>query len=477
MEDNTFDFANQGNGAYDAYNGARYVFRYNWVTNTCANHHGCDSGGSRSPHTFEIYNNYFTANNLSDRLSWFFEFRGGSGVVFNNTCQTSKGNLGRGIFLRVYRCFNNYSPWGAVTGSNPYDGNTDGTGYPALDQPGRTGPTAFNGGSSSQVLSPIYTWGNTFNGASMGAAAGSYANSFGGGSEAQLIQSGRDYYNNTVRPGYVPLAYPHPLVSATGGRPGTTNAIITVSGNNTDFGILRVGTSSNLSFTVRNSGGSTLVGAATAVAPFSVISGGAYSLGSNQSQTVTVRYTPTLMGQQDGTVTFTGGGNSTLQVSGAAWSVLPGLSFSSTAGLVLDPFVSNAGAISQPAETGVADGGQAIYAFNITSAGDYTITGSVSAPDANANSFFLNIDGQPADPSMIWDVPPTTGFTNQVVSWRGTGSDTVPQFSPKVFTLSAGTHQLIVRGREANVQLGAITITSVGVRPAPPTNLRVVGVQ
>jgi hypothetical protein len=32
------------------------------------------------------------------------------------------------------------------------------------------------------------------------------------------------------------------------------------------------------------------------------------------------------------------------------------------------------------------------------------------------------------------------------------------QFAPKVFNLSAGTHRLIIRGREGNVQLGQITI-------------------
>jgi hypothetical protein len=33
------------------------------------------------------------------------------------------------------------------------------------------------------------------------------------------------------------------------------------------------------------------------------------------------------------------------------------------------------------------------------------------------------------------------------------------QFSPKIFTLSAGMHQLIVRGREPNTQLSTITVT------------------
>jgi hypothetical protein len=63
---------------------------------------------------------------------------------------------------------------------------------------------------------------------------------------------------------------------------------------------------------------------------------------------------------------------------------------------------------------------------------------------------------------MIWDIPVGTGFVNRTVSWRGNGNGipTSSQYIPKVFTLSAGTHQLIIRGREANTRLGTISITA-----------------
>jgi hypothetical protein len=68
-----------------------------------------------------------------------------------------------------------------------------------------------------------------------------------------------------------------------------------------------------------------------------------------------------------------------------------------------------------------------------------------------------------------------------MVSWRGNGvldtnspSGFDAQFTPQVFNLSAGTHQLIVVGREANTQLGQITIQ---LRPPVPQNLRVVGLK
>ena len=66
---------------------------------------------------------------------------------------------------------------------------------------------------------------------------------------------------------------------------------------------------------------------------------------------------------------------------------------------------------------------------------------------------------------MTWDIPVASGFVSQPVSWRGTGtvsssspSSLTAQFNPKVFSLSAGTHQLIIRGREGLTQLSTIII-------------------
>src|SRR5262249_10377286 len=60
---------------------------------------------------------------------------------------------------------------------------------------------------------------------------------------------------------------------------------------------------------------------------------------------------------------------------------------------------------------------------------------------------------QPTNPLMIWDITPTTGFQTRTVSWRGNGTDGADQFVPEVFMLSAGNHQLLVRGREANTRV------------------------
>ena len=169
---------------------------------------------------------------------------------------------------------------------------------------------------------------------------------------------------------------------------------------------------------------------------------------------------------------------------GSVAGALPadGLIFPSTTGVITPPFqvVSNTlfqpafilrpAYISQPAYTSVADGGQAVYLFVITVAGNYVVNALVNAPGTDNNSFFVNIDARPTDPLMIWDIPVTTGLTIQTVSWRGDGtvsssspSGLTAQFAPKVFSLSAGLHQLIIRGREANCQLGAIAIAATAL--------------
>ena len=72
----------------------------------------------------------------------------------------------------------------------------------------------------------------------------------------------------------------------------------------------------------------------------------------------------------------------------------------------------------------------------------------VNASNDGSNSMFVNIDGEPANPGMIWDIPVTQGFEERTVSWRGNGTPDSPQFVTKTFNLSAGQHELIIRGRE-----------------------------
>lgn len=142
-----------------------------------------------------------------------------------------------------------------------------------------------------------------------------------------------------------------------------------------------------------------------------------------------------------------------------------GLSFGASAGVINTPFIVNSdGTVSQSVESSdPIQGGEATYTFNITTAGTYTISANVNCADGGSNSFFVNVDAQPTA-DMIWYVPLTSGIEARTVSWG-------PNMIPQLWDLSAGTHQLIVRGRESNARLGWITIAPALSAPA---NLRIV---
>jgi hypothetical protein len=253
------------------------------------------------------------------------------------------------------------------------------------------------------------------------------------------------------------------------GSPSSNSPVISITPVGVNFGSMPVGATSNQTFTVKNIGFGSLTGTASVGAPFSITAGGSYSLGSNQSQVVTVKYNPAAAGNYAQTVNFTGGGGAAATASGSAYVIQPGLSFPSTAGVISGPFIVGSGYIYQTVTSGVPDGGRAVYWFSVPNAGNYEVSASVNAADTSANSLFVNIDADPVDPTMTWDVPPSAGFTNQIVSWRGNSITEVDQFTPMIFTLSAGTHSLVIIGREPNVQLGAIQIINGRGGPGAPT--------
>jgi subtilisin family serine protease len=92
--------------------------------------------------------------------------------------------------------------------------------------------------------------------------------------------------------------------------------VISVSPNSVNFGGVNVGGSADRTFTVQNVGGGVLTGNATTNAPFAIVSGSSYSLSAGQSQTVTVRFSPTSAETFLGNVNLTGGGGASLAVSG-----------------------------------------------------------------------------------------------------------------------------------------------------------------
>ena len=103
-----------------------------------------------------------------------------------------------------------------------------------------------------------------------------------------------------------------------------TNSLpeITVTPSSFDFGSVEVGGYLEKVFTVENTGYGTLEGSASISAPFTIHSGGSYSLTHGQTQTVTVRFSPTEEGSFNKNVTFTGGGGVTRPVSGEGTEIV-----------------------------------------------------------------------------------------------------------------------------------------------------------
>jgi len=361
-----------------------------------------------------------------------------------------------------------------------------------------------------------------------------------------------------------------------GGSGTNLTPLISVSPTNLNFVSMNNAVVTN-TLTVRNAGGGMLTGTASVPSPFQIISGGTYNLTNNQSQTVTVSYSPNGV-STNSLITFTSGSGASVPVRGSITNIpapiisaitqngadidpsaaglqifagsvvqysgsasdpngLPltwqwiytvnsgseivlqsgtgtvaSVSFNytsstagntyvwklrvsngyaisesdltvgveappagnviqATSGAINSPFIVTNSYIYQPVQTTTpTNGGSAYYQFTITNAGNYVIQVLVSAPNDGANSLYVNIDAEPQDPTMIWDIPLTSGFEERVVSWRGNGTDTSNQFVPKIFSLSQGTHQLVIRGREANVQLQNFAILQI---PLPPQNLRI----
>jgi hypothetical protein len=203
IEDCTFNFGLQADNssvAIDANYGGRFVFRNNHLTNIATGNHGVCANDGEGCFSFEFYNNTIISNTPS--LWRAIGVRGGTGVIFNNTIS---GDWDRIIDITNYRSYQNCgNGWGACNGSNPIDGNEESNGYPCFHQIGRsTGP---NG--EQNILEPLYEWGNTFNNRDANITVD-------GGQGSQTLNAhlkeGRDFYNNTERPGYTPYEYPHPL--------------------------------------------------------------------------------------------------------------------------------------------------------------------------------------------------------------------------------------------------------------------------
>jgi hypothetical protein len=364
--------------------------------------------------------------------------------------------------------------------------------------------------------------------------------------------------------------------------------VLQVTPGSIAYGTILNGTSKTNSFTVQNIGTGTLTGTASVGAPFSIVSGGSYSLGASASQAVTVVFSPTVASNYNQSVTFTGGSGASATVTGSATNAPPilptvsginenatdvdlslpglqiyagttvqysanatnaqtwqwsyavnggtpvvwtnstspitniscyfgtntignsyvwtlvvsnsqgwaesqtnleveaqplgttntGLVFTATNGVLSGVLMANTvinGVPSSyiylpPPAPGYISSGTAVFNFTVANAGNYEIQALVDAPNTSANSYAVNIDTPPQDPAMIWDIMPiTSGFEQRIVSWRGGGTQNNDQIVPKVFSLSAGLHQIFFKGETPGTALANFTLLQVV--PAAPASV------
>ena len=251
VEDNTFGLPgdavspNFPNGyADDSQLGGRMVFRHNTLNRVVFQGHGTQDR-RRGMRMFEVYKNTFNwqcnPNCGTDQYSFAMYLRSGTGVIWGNS------TVG---FINMVSAHNDRSenqftfPDWATTGSasgycgtvngtastNLWDGNSDSSGYPCLDQMGRGAGDAISGNAPTQkdsavgaqtwprqALEPIYEWNDAYTPAPNNGFDALWASNSG------PIVANRDYYLGTTNAG-TPISFNGTVGVGTGllsARPAT----------------------------------------------------------------------------------------------------------------------------------------------------------------------------------------------------------------------------------------------------------------
>ena len=112
----------------------------------------------------------------------------------------------------------------------------------------------------------------------------------------------------------------------------------------------------------------------------------------------------------------------------------------------------------------VANQGTAAYTLNISTAGNYRVLCRLRSDNSGTDSFYVAMDGGIED---VFHTIPDGVFST---SWQWETLRGEVAGDPRIFTLSAGLHTLVFRGREAYTRLDSFFVTSDSsfVPPANP---------
>jgi hypothetical protein len=227
---------------------------------------------------------------------------------------------------------------------------------------------------------------------------------------------------------------------------GVAHADIAVSpASSVSFGTIATGTTVDRTFTVQNSSPSGLWGAASVGAPYTIASGGTFSLAPGASQAVVVRFQPTVAGSFAGNVTFAANGD----------TVSRGISGTATGATTSPvPLASTGGSLSvfitQPTSGATVDGsGVAVLWVEGTSGSSNTFTLSVDGVTMDSQTTSIRgpvmlawssvPNGTHTLASTVRDAAGNTGSTSITVSVTGSSAAPLPAPSPPPTSPSTGT--------------------------------------
>jgi subtilisin-like proprotein convertase family protein len=194
------------------------------------------------------------------------------------------------------------------------------------------------------------------------------------------------------------------------GRAGTDpDPLISVTPGSQNFGSVAAGNSADRTFTVQNIGGGTLTGSATTSDPFSIFSGGSFSLGPGDSQSVVVRFSPVGGTTFTGTVGITSNGGN---VSPAVTGTVPLLTLSvNKSGTGRGTVTSNPlGIFCGAGCTGGFVGGTSV-ALRARAARGSVFSGWSGCDSVSDNTCTVTMNGSRAVTATFLARPKITGFT------------------------------------------------------------------
>jgi len=468
VEDCTFNLEYPNDACVEGYNGARIVVRYSTLMGPACGAHGLDSGNYRSTYSYEIYNNTISRNGMNTPRA--MHFRGGTGVIFNNTIL---GDYTTSIGVTSYRtccgecpnCTANCSPaWGRLDGSNNGDAvdgcfpvDNDSTNYYGTHAgSSNIADTLYDttkDWSSADTLADwkYYIWNitdnsrgliinNTDTSVVVDSLYGGTDNDWDNLDEYKITNGwpGQDQVGRSTdsdADGYQDMEPFYEWNNTV----NDTDANIVITN---EWGCENPSVADHIRENRDFYNDTPRPGYTPYVYPHPLTQELAFSYIWDQAETQDIIHPLEVVVDE----------NSGAGCDRFIW-------------LPLDLMINK----TPPYEPA----GEADFEIEIEKSGDYVIWGRTLAPDENSNSFFVSVDeGQ----DEIWEVQTSDDWTWDLVNVAGSADR-------RIFGLSSGSHTLKIKGMEVGAKLDMTLVTNDMVYvpsnilegpPCPPTGLKVI---